>query len=103
MRTLVIVATLSLVLAGPAFAQAPGPSSCPQHARAGGPSTGSPSPQLVAARHAMRQACAADMSNFCSNVPKGCGQPMHCLKSHRAQLSAACTSAWQNLRAVRKG
>jgi len=65
------------------------------------PGAATASPQLVAARHAMHKACAADMATYCSNVPRGCGAPKRCLMAHKAQLSAQCTSAWQNLRASR--
>jgi hypothetical protein len=80
-------------------APAPGQTTCnrPAHHQPGA----APSPQLVAARHAMHQACAADMATYCSNVPRGCGAPKRCLMAHRSQLSAQCASAWQNLRATR--
>jgi hypothetical protein len=65
------------------------------------PGAAAPSPQLVAARRGMHQACAADMANFCSNVPRGCGAPNRCLMAHRSQLSQSCTGAWQNVRAMR--
>jgi hypothetical protein len=61
------------------------------------------SPQLIAARRAEHQACAADMANFCANVPKGCGRPKQCLMAHASQLSASCRAAWQNLRGMRHG
>ena len=59
--------------------------------------------ELIAARHAMKQACRADMATYCANVPKGCGAPKKCLKAHASQLSPACASAWQNMRALRHG
>jgi hypothetical protein len=64
---------------------------------------GNPSSQMIAARHAMKQACAADMATYCANVPRGCGAPKRCLMSHEAQLSASCKSAQQNLHATRHG
>jgi len=66
--------------------------------QAGGPP---PPQQLVAARHAMHKACAADMATYCSNVPRGCGAPRQCLMAHQSQLSANCMAAWKNLRSMR--
>jgi hypothetical protein len=60
-------------------------------------------PQLIAARRAMKRACAADRAAYCANVPKGCGGEKQCMMAHQAQLSASCSSAWQNLRAMRHG
>jgi hypothetical protein len=65
----------------------------PQNAR-------TPSPQRVAAMQAMKQACAADMAQFCAGVPAQCGERHQCLMSHAAQLSPACAGAMQNLRAT---
>ena len=91
------VAAIVVAYAVPAFAQSPS-LSCPHGPRA---SAAPPSAQVVAARRALHGACAADMTTFCANVPKGCGRPMACLKSHRSQLSSGCTNAWQNLRMLR--
>jgi len=80
-------------------ASAPGQTTCNRAPHQ--PGAAAPSPQLVAARHAVRQACAADMATYCSNVPRGCGAPKRCLMAHKAQLSAQCTAARQNVRAAR--
>jgi hypothetical protein len=90
----VFVAFTVLAVALPASAQAP-QVSCSRP----GPRLAA-SPQLVAARHAMNQACAADMATFCAGVTSGCGRPAQCLAAHSAQLSASCTAARQNLRAI---
>jgi hypothetical protein len=100
MRFQAICIAVFLALSGVAAAQTPEPSTCTKTPHMGEQSK---SPQFMAAKRAERQACAADVAAFCANVPKGCGRPKQCLKAHAAQLSPACTSAWQNLRAMRKG
>jgi hypothetical protein len=97
-RTICIIALLAFT--APALAQPTPSTTCTREPHS---STHAESPQLKAAHRAVHQACAADMATFCSGVPKGCGQPKQCLKAHAAQLSPACTTAWQNLRAMRKG
>src|ERR1700761_3914390 len=82
-------------------AQAPAQTTCNRAPHQAGGGVGAPSPQMVSARRAMHQACAADMATYCSNVPRGCGAPKRCLMAHKSQLSAKCTAAWQNLRASR--
>ncbi len=74
------------------------PSTCTKASGEGG---GQASAQLIAAHHAMKQACAADMAKYCADVPKGCGAPRKCLKQHASELSASCTSAWQNMRSLK--
>jgi hypothetical protein len=59
-----------------------------------------PSPQPVAARQAERQACAAEIAQYCGTVPSGCGRPMQCLRTHGAQLSPVCANALSQLRAT---
>jgi len=90
-----------LALSGSAFAaqpSMPAASTCTRtpHARAHERTA-----QMIAAHHAMKQACAADMATYCANVPKGCGAEKQCMMAHQTQLSAACTGAWQNMRAAR--
>ena len=92
----------ALLFALPVSAQTttPTPSTCnraPHEAHAAA------SPQIMAARRNMHQACAADMAAYCSNVPRGCGAPKRCLMAHQSQLSQNCAAAWQNLRATRGG
>jgi len=102
MRSRVICMAVFLALSGPALAQtqvAPAASSaCSRSPHMGEHNR---SAELIAAHHAMRQACAADEARFCANVPKGCGQEKQCMMTHQAQLSSTCASAWQNLRATR--
>jgi len=99
MRSTTICIAILIALAGPASAQTAS-TTC---TRAPHQSARTQTPQLRAARRAERQACAADFAAYCSNVPRGCGAPMKCLKAHSTQLSPACVNAWQNLRAVRTG
>lgn len=61
------------------------------------------SPEVNAARQAMRQACTADVQTFCSDVQKGGGKILKCLKGHEAELSAECKNAAVSLRAARQG
>ena len=106
MRTTLVSLAIVLALAMPAAAQpvptqrgAPQPesSNCP-HVTAG---SAVPTPALMAARQTERQACAADLRQFCANVPRGCGRPMQCLRAHAVELSAGCTAAMAQLRAAR--
>ena len=99
MRSTTICIAVVIALIGSASAQ----TASTVCRRAPHTASGSASPQIKAARHAERQACAADMATYCSNVPKGCGRPKQCLKAHAAQLSPDCQNAWQNLRALRAG
>jgi hypothetical protein len=96
MRIRTICAAL-LLFALPASAQTSAPA-CNRPPRE---AVAPPSAQVLAARKGMREACAADVASYCSNVPRECGGQMRCLMSHRSQLSAGCTSAWQSLRAAR--
>ena len=75
-----------------ALAQATAPPS-PPAARA--------SPALSEARAKMRAACAADVEKFCAGVERGKGGMRTCLREHRSELSADCTSARQQVRATR--
>jgi len=101
MRSRTIYLAILIMVTAPAPVLALNPSdACTREPHA---STRTKSPQLMAARRAEHQACAADLATYCADVPKGCGRPKQCLKEHEAQLSAACKSAWQNLRALRAG
>jgi hypothetical protein len=99
MRSQAICIAVFLALSGAASAaQPPTPTTCTKTPHAGKqPVTA----QFIAARHAMKQACAADMANYCADVPRGCGAPRKCLKAHVSQLSASCSSAWQNMRTLK--
>jgi hypothetical protein len=94
---------LAFLCAVPAqtFAQTPAHASAAPATCAKGENGRTPSAQRIAARQAMRQACAADMAQFCAGVPAQCGEKHQCMMSHASQLSPACASALQNLRATR--
>jgi len=96
MRDTVLRFAFILVAASSALAQ-PAETNCPHPSG----QRAAPSPALIAARQAEHQACAADMTRFCAGVPHGCGRPMQCLKAHRTELSATCTTAITQLRAAR--
>jgi hypothetical protein len=94
MRVLWACAAVLFAITLPAAAQISEPT-CPRPAMTA--SRPPPDPQLLAARHAERQACAADMARLCGDVAPGCGRPMQCLRAHNAQLSTDCTNALQQL------
>jgi hypothetical protein len=96
MRLKTISLLFALTLAGPALAQPMPAATCERHHEGG-----MASPQHVAARQAMHQACAADLEKYCANVPRGCGRPMQCLKAHASEVSSQCSQAWQTLHATR--
>jgi hypothetical protein len=98
LRTHAICAALLLMFAVPAAAQT-SPMSC---SRAPNPNRPAPTAQMIAAREAAKQACAADMATYCQGVSAACGGRQKCLEAHSAQLSPACASARQNLRAARR-
>ncbi len=102
MRSHAICIAMLLILSGAAAGAQPSvsaaSSTCAKTPRAGGAQA---SAQLIAAHHAMKRACAADMAKYCADVPKGCGAPRKCLRQHESELSQSCSSAWQNMRSVK--
>ena len=48
-----------------------------------------------------REACADDVSRFCSGVQPGGGRIMHCLKEHENDLTPPCKSMMQEHRQKR--
>ena len=98
--------------APPAYAPPPPAASYPPAAAAPGgypaapanpavPSRPPPSPQLIAARRAMRQACAADIQKLCTGADAAGEKPLQCLHQRMAQASPACIQAFQTMRADR--
>ena len=89
--TLRIALTLAaLACAGSAFAQPP---------PGGGPG-GPPSPEMQAARQAMRQACAADMKTLCDG--KEGREAMMCMRDAGDKVSAPCKDAMTKMMAARR-
>lgn len=99
--TAIFAAALLFALPVSAQTTAPAPAQATCNRQPHQPGTAAADPQLMAARHAMHKACAADLAAYCSNVPRGCGAPRRCLAAHKSQLSQSCTAAWQNLHAMR--
>lgn len=78
---LIVLATLAaLAVGGSAFAQEPAPG-----AGAG------PSPDIMAARQAMRAACAADFKTLCEG--KQGAEAMMCLRDNADKTSQPCKDA----------
>jgi hypothetical protein len=83
LRTLVLVAAFAV--AGAASAQPPG-------GGGGGPP---PSPEVQAARAAMRTACAADIKTLCADAQ---GPAVNqCLRTNQSKVSADCATAMAKL------
>ena len=64
-------------------------------------SGGQASPQMQAARQAIRQACAADMQKLCAGQEGR--EAMSCLRDKPDQVSAGCRDAMTKMRAQRQG
>lgn len=96
MRACFIYAAAFLTLALPAVAQV-SPQACNRSTSVPRPA---PTQQMLAARSAERQACAADKAAFCGGVAPGCGRPMQCLRAHGDQLSSGCRTAIEQLHAA---
>jgi hypothetical protein len=93
MRAQIALAAIFLAITMPAAAQQ---SQCPRrHAAVS-------SPQIVAAKRQMRGVCAADIAAYCTSRP-ACMGVVRCLDTNRARLSAPCSGALAELRAVRRG
>jgi hypothetical protein len=60
-----------------------------------------PSPEMMAARQAMRAACAADLQRLCAGQEGR--EAFICLRQNAAQASAACQSAMAKMPRRRPG
>ena len=89
MKLTIATAFAALALAGAAFAQEPAPG--------GGQS---PSPEMQAARQAMREACAADLKANCAD--KQGREAMQCMMQNADKLSQGCKDAMAKMRAARQ-
>lgn len=92
MKLQIATTLAALAIAGSAFAQPP--------AGGGGGGGGPPSPEMQAARQAMRQACAADMKTLCEG--KEGREAMMCLRDNGDKVSAPCKDATAKMMALRK-
>lgn len=90
MRLKIAITLAALVMAGSALAQ--------PAAEPGG--SGGPSPEMMAARQAMRQACAADVKTLCDG--KMSREAMMCLRENAAKVSAPCKDAMTKMMAARR-
>lgn len=102
-------ALLALTATAPASAQeqpATAPPSMPVQSIPAGEARMPASPQMQAARQAMRASCAADMASLCADAaPAQSGERggrMQCLREHAAQLSVPCRQALVAMRDARK-
>ena len=88
MKLRIAITLAALAVAGSAFAQPP----------AGGGSA--PSPEMQAARQAMRQACAADMKTLCDG--KEGREAMMCMRENAEKVSPPCKDAMTKMMAARR-
>jgi hypothetical protein len=84
MKPGLLIALAALVIAAPAFAQTPAPD-------APAAVTPTPSPEVQAARKAMRQACAGDVQSLCAGQ-RG-REAMMCLRQNAEKVSSPCKEA----------
>lgn len=115
MRSALAAAVLALA-AAPALAQtaapaytppgyaptAPMSSAAPSAPGAPAATRPAPTPQMIAARRAMTQACAADRARLCASGAGASERPMVCMRQHMSELSSGCTQAIQSMRQARQ-
>jgi hypothetical protein len=80
MKLSILVTLGALAVGGAAFAQEQAP-----------PAAGGASPEMLAARQAMRAACASDFQTLCSG--KQGREAMMCLRDNADKVSAGCKDA----------
>ena len=77
----------------------PVPSTAPEPPAAQTPAPPSPSTapmqgergdRMKGGKHKMREACEADIKQFCSNVTPGGGRIVQCLEQHQKEVSQGC-------------
>jgi hypothetical protein len=81
MKLCIAITLAALAAAGSAFAQQPPP----------GPGGGGPTPEMQAARQAMREACAADMKTLCDGKERR--ELMMCMRENSEKASQPCKDA----------
>jgi hypothetical protein len=92
MRAKFAIAAIFLIVALPASAQQT------QCNREGGHTS---SPQVLAAKHQMHSACAADIASLCTSRP-ACTSVARCLRGYGSRLTPACSGALAQLQAARR-
>jgi cysteine rich repeat protein len=60
----------------------PSPSAAPMQEEHGG--------RMKGGKHKMREACGADIKQFCSNIEPGGGRIEQCLEQHQKEVSQPC-------------
>jgi hypothetical protein len=90
MKIQIATTLAALALAGAAFAQQPG--------GGGGGGGQAPSPEMQAARAAMREACAADMQKLCAD--KQGREAFMCLRENADKVSQGCKDAQAKMRSL---
>jgi hypothetical protein len=86
MKLSIMVTLAAFAVGGSAFAQQPAP---------GGGGGGGQSPEMAAARQAMREACAADFKTLCDG--KEGREAMMCLRDNADKASAGCKDAMSKM------
>jgi hypothetical protein len=90
MKLRITLTLAAMAVAGAAFAQPP----------AGGGGGQGGSPEMQAARQAMRQACAADMKTLCDG--KEGREAMMCMRDAGDKVSAPCKEAMAKMMSARR-
>ncbi|WP_372786718.1 hypothetical protein [Phenylobacterium sp.] len=90
MKLQIAITLAALAIGGSAFAQEP----------AGGGGRPPQTPEMQAARQAMRQACAADMKTLCDG--KQGREEMMCMRDNAEKVSSPCKDAMMKMRAARQ-
>jgi len=85
MKLSIMAAVAALAVGGTAFAQQPAP----------GGGGGGASPEMAAARQAMREACAADFKTLCDG--KQGREAFMCLRENADKASPACKDAMSKM------
>ena len=90
MKLQIAIILAALAIGGSAFAQEP----------AAGGGRAAPTPEMQAARQAMRQACAADAKILCDG--KEGREAMMCMRDNAEKVSQPCKDAMMKMRAARQ-
>jgi len=92
MKLHIAITVAALAMASASFAQQPAPGG------GGGGGGAGASPEVQAARAAMREACAADMQKLCAD--KQGREAFMCLRENADKVSQGCKDAQAKMRAA---